>query len=69
MAPPKLPKPLLNKLHDVIVKILHEPETTKRIMAAGGTPVGSSPEDFRQFLLADMAKWADVVKKSGAHVG
>lgn len=27
MAPPKLPKPLLNKLHDVIVKILHEPET------------------------------------------
>lgn len=66
MAPPKLPKPIVTKLHDVIVKILHEPETTKRIVATGGTPVGSSPEDFRKFLLADMKKWADVVKKSGA---
>lgn len=37
-----------------------------RIRAVGGTPVGSSPEDFRKFLLADMAKWADVVKRSGA---
>lgn len=68
MAPPKLPAPLLKKLHDVIIKILHEPETTKRIVTAGGTPVGSSPEDFRKFLLNDMAKWADVVKKSGAKV-
>ena len=30
MAPPKLPKPLLVRLHTEIVKILHEPETTKR---------------------------------------
>ena len=36
--------------------------------AAGGTPVGSSPEEFRKFLLHDMAKWADVVKKIGAKV-
>ena len=66
MAPPRLPAPLLKKLHEVIIKVLREPETTKRIVTAGGTPVGSSPEDFRKFLLADMAKWADVVKKSGA---
>lgn len=66
MAPPNLPKPLLTRLHTEIVKIMREPETTKRIVAAGGTPVGSSPEEFRKFLHADMAKWADVVKKSGA---
>ena len=47
-------------------KILNEPDVRKRIQTAGGTPVGSSPEDFRKFLLADMAKWADVVKRSGA---
>jgi tripartite-type tricarboxylate transporter receptor subunit TctC len=29
-------------------------------------PVGSSPEEFRQFLSADLAKWAKVVKESGA---
>ncbi len=68
MAPPRLPKPLVTRLHTELVKILREPETDKRIRAAGGTPVGNSPEEFRQFLLADMAKWADVVKKSGAKV-
>jgi len=66
MAPPNLPKPLLKRLHTVIVKIMNEPETNKRIIAAGGTPVGSSPEEFRKFLLQDMAKWVDVVKRSGA---
>jgi hypothetical protein len=30
--------------------------------------VGSSPEDFRRFLLADLDKWAKVVKMSGARL-
>jgi len=46
--------------------VLKEPVTNKRIVGLGGTPVGSDPEMFRKFLLADMAKWADVVKRSGA---
>lgn len=36
------------------------------LFVLGSTPVGSDPETFRKFLLADVAKWADVVKKSGA---
>ncbi len=66
MAPPKLPKPLLTRVYNELMKVLKEPVTNKRIVDLGGTPVGSDPETFRKFLLADMAKWADVVKKSGA---
>ncbi|MFN7087969.1 MAG: Bug family tripartite tricarboxylate transporter substrate binding protein [Burkholderiales bacterium] len=66
MAPPNLPKPLVTRLHQEIVKVLKEPETSRRILSSGGTPIGSSPEEFRRFLIADMAKWADVVKRSGA---
>lgn len=68
LAPPKLSKTLLARLHGEIVKIVREPETTKRIIEAGGTPVGSTPEEFRRFLLDDTRKWADVVKKSGARL-
>ena len=32
----------------------------------GAEPVGSEPEVFRQYLLADLAKWAKLVKESGA---
>ncbi|MBI3042590.1 MAG: hypothetical protein HYY78_07160 [Betaproteobacteria bacterium] len=66
MAPPKLPKPLVTRVYNELMKVLKEPVTNKRIVGLGGTPVGSDPETFRKFLLADMAKWADVVKRSGA---
>jgi len=66
MTPPKTPKALVTRLHAELVKVLREPDVNKRIIGFGGTPVGNDPETFRKFLLADMAKWADVVKKSGA---
>jgi tripartite-type tricarboxylate transporter receptor subunit TctC len=66
MAPPKLPKQLATRIYRELHKVINEPETNKRIVGLGGTPVGSDPETFRKFLLTDMAKWADVVKKSGA---
>jgi tripartite-type tricarboxylate transporter receptor subunit TctC len=66
ITPPKLPKALVTRLHAELVKVLREPDTSKRIVGFGGTPVGSDPETFRKFMLADMNKWADVVKRSGA---
>jgi tripartite-type tricarboxylate transporter receptor subunit TctC len=66
MAPPKLSKALTQRLYQEHLKVLNEPKTNKQIIGLGGTPVGSDPESFRKFLLNDMAKWADVVKKSGA---
>ena len=61
-----MPKALVTRIHAELIKVLNEPATNKRIVSLGGTPVGSDPATFRKFLLADMAKWADVVKKSGA---
>ena len=40
------------------------PEVRERIVADGSELAGSSPEEFRQFMLADLAKWAKVVKES-----
>jgi tripartite-type tricarboxylate transporter receptor subunit TctC len=31
----------------------------------GSEPVSNTPEEFRQFMLNDMKKWADVVKRAG----
>ena len=66
MGPAKMPKPLLNKLHTEFVKILNEPEMQKIIYNQAATSVGSSPEEFRKFLIADMEKWKKVVQASGA---
>jgi tripartite-type tricarboxylate transporter receptor subunit TctC len=66
LAPAKLPKPILDRLHGELVKILNEPDVHERILKDGSEPVGSSPEEFHKFLDADLAKWARVVKASGA---
>lgn len=65
-APAKLPRPLLAKIHAEVVKFVNTPEFRKIAARNGQTVVGSDPETFRQFMLADMNKWADVVKRSGA---
>lgn len=65
VAPARLPKPLLTKLHAEISKFVKSPEFGKVANANGSEPVTNSPEEFRQFMLADMKKWADVVKRSG----
>ncbi|MSQ88014.1 MAG: tripartite tricarboxylate transporter substrate binding protein [Betaproteobacteria bacterium] len=66
IGPAKLPRPIVNRLHQELIRILNMPEVRERILADGSEPVGSAPEDFRQFMLADLAKWAKVVKDSGA---
>jgi tripartite-type tricarboxylate transporter receptor subunit TctC len=66
MAPAKMPKPLLQRIHGELISILNEPEIQKIVHNQGATPVGSSPEEFRKYLVADMAKWKKVVKESGA---
>jgi tripartite-type tricarboxylate transporter receptor subunit TctC len=66
VGPANLPKPIVARLHDELVKILNRPDVRERIVADGSEPSGSTPEEFREFMLADLAKWAKVVKESGA---
>ena len=65
-APAKLPKPLLTKIHDELIRAMKDPMVQKAIFDQGAEPVGNSPEEFRKYLLADMEKWRKVVKASGA---
>jgi tripartite-type tricarboxylate transporter receptor subunit TctC len=66
IGPANLPQPILARLHEELVKILNQPDVRSRIEADGSEPVGSSPEEFRAFMRADMDKWAKLVKESGA---
>lgn len=65
-GPAKMPKPLVAKIHAAIVAYVKSPEFAKIAFNNGSEPVTNSPEEFRKFMLADMEKWADVVKRSGA---
>jgi tripartite-type tricarboxylate transporter receptor subunit TctC len=66
IGPAGLPRPIVTRLHEELARILNLPDVRERILADGSEPVGSAPEEFRQFMLADLAKWAKLVKESGA---
>jgi tripartite-type tricarboxylate transporter receptor subunit TctC len=67
-APAKLPKPLLAKIHAEIAGYVKSAEFVKIAENNGSEAVTNSPEEFRQFMLDDMKKWADVVKRAGIKV-
>ncbi|SDB67945.1 Bug family tripartite tricarboxylate transporter substrate binding protein [Belnapia rosea] len=71
-APAQTPKPIIDRLGAEIDAVVKEPETRAKIVDLGGlapglTPDGgTSPATFEKFIQAEIAKWAEVVRKSGA---
>jgi tripartite-type tricarboxylate transporter receptor subunit TctC len=66
IGPANMPPPLVTRLHTELIKALKAPDVHERIVSDGSEPVGSSPEEFRRFMHADLEKWAKLVKESGA---
>jgi tripartite-type tricarboxylate transporter receptor subunit TctC len=66
IGPAGMPMPLVERLHHELLRVLAQPEVRERIVNDGSEPVGSGPREFRDFMAADLAKWAKVVKESGA---
>jgi len=66
IGPAGMPAPLVKRLHDELIRALAQPDVKSRIAADGAEPVGSDSAAFREFMAADLAKWAKLVKESGA---
>ena len=62
------PKPVLDKLHTALAKVLKQPDVQKKIGEQGGEVVLDTPEQFAAFIKTETAKWGKVVKESGATV-
>ncbi|HEX6004228.1 MAG TPA: tripartite tricarboxylate transporter substrate binding protein [Burkholderiales bacterium] len=65
MGPKNLPKPLLDKIHGAVLSLVKSEEFIKTMRNNGSEAKSSTPEEFRQFMLDDMKKWSDVVKRAG----
>lgn len=63
--PAGVPKPMLKKMHDEIVKVLKLPEIGDKIRAQGLDPVGNTPEDVVARIKKESAEYAQLVKEIG----
>jgi len=68
LAPAKTPRPIVDKLQQTIADILAEPDMKTRMLELGGVPGGMSPDAFGEIVRREVARWPDVVAKTGVKV-
>jgi tripartite-type tricarboxylate transporter receptor subunit TctC len=66
IAPAGLPKDVLATLNAAVNKAVTTKAFKERFGIIGDEPAGGTPEDFANTIRKDSAKWADVIKRSGA---
>lgn len=67
-VPAGTPKAAVDRLYDEFAKALNAPDVREKMIALGAEPVASRPEDFAAYVKAEAAKYAKLVKASGAKV-
>ncbi len=65
LAPAGTPRPIINRLHGEVVKIIKSPESVERLASVGAVIVANTPEQFAESNRLDVAKWAKVIKEHG----
>jgi tripartite-type tricarboxylate transporter receptor subunit TctC len=67
-APADTPKPIIDRLNAAALAALADPEIAAKLKDLSTTVVGSTPEQLATHVQAELAKWAPVVKASGAQL-
>jgi tripartite-type tricarboxylate transporter receptor subunit TctC len=66
LAPAGVPREIMARLNAEFTRMMQAGEMRDRFAAMGVQPLSSTPEKFGEFLRSEAAKWAAVVKESGA---
>jgi tripartite-type tricarboxylate transporter receptor subunit TctC len=66
IGPAGMPRPIVDKLNAAIDRVISSDSFKEKFAKIGDEPGGGTPEDFAAVIKSDSAKWADVIKRSGA---
>jgi tripartite-type tricarboxylate transporter receptor subunit TctC len=66
IAPAHTPQPVIDKLHDTLMKVMQQPQIKEALAkAAVEVSMSETPASFQKFIDAEDEKWAKVVKAAG----
>lgn len=68
LAPGGTPDEIVSRLNSEISSIMRMPDITQRLMRQGVEPATNTPKEFAEYIHAEIADWADLIRKSGARV-
>ena len=69
LAPGATPRPVIDRYHRELVKILQSPDVNKRLTDIQFEVVASSPQQFADYIRWETPRWAKVIRDTGAKAG
>ena len=66
LVPAKTPSDIVKRLNAEVMKALNSPEVKAKLAVQGAEPLGSTPEEYGQYIQTEIARWGQVVKLTGA---
>ena len=68
LAPAGTPKDVIATLHGALGKAMATPALKQQLVALGIEPTFGTPDEFTALMRAELPKWAEIVRKSGATI-
>jgi len=65
MVPAGTPKPVIDRLNQAFLQALKDPGVLEKLRIQGTEPLGSTPEEYGDYIEKELVRWADVVKRTG----
>ncbi|MEO8443250.1 MAG: tripartite tricarboxylate transporter substrate binding protein, partial [Betaproteobacteria bacterium] len=66
-APAKTPRAIIDKLNSELKRIMASPDVREKLLNVGMEPTATTPEQYTEFVKAEVVKWAKVVNAAGIH--
>lgn len=65
LAPKGTPNSVVTKLNAEVIRVVRAPDIAASFVRLGAEPESTNPDEFRRYMLTEMAKWMKVIKDSG----
>jgi tripartite-type tricarboxylate transporter receptor subunit TctC len=65
-GPAGVPRPIVDQLAKVMVRVVTSPDVQERFATVGGYPMPIGPSEYEAFILSENRKWGEIVRISGA---
>ena len=66
LVPAKTPSDIVKRLNAEVMKALNSPDVKAKLAVQGAEPLGSTPEEYGQYIQSEITRWGQVVKLTGA---
>ena len=68
LVPAGTPRAVVDRINSALNAALNDPSVKERLKSAGLEPIGGTPEQFAKLINDESAKWAPIIKRSGARI-